>query len=116
MPINGEGIFDTRPWTTYGEGPTVIPAGYMNELANPLTWRDIRYTSKGNVIYAFCLGIPQEEIKMCSLGSISDKIASVELLGSGEKISWKAVRDGLVIQPITRWPCDHAVCYKIIQK
>jgi alpha-L-fucosidase len=116
MPVNGEAIYDTRPWTTFGEGPSVIPAQYMNELMQPLTWRDIRYTSKGNVIYAFCLGIPQGEVKMTSLASIGDKIASVQLLGGSEKITWKATPGGLVIEPGSKWPCDYAVAYKIIQK
>ncbi len=115
MPINGEGIFDTRPWTTFGEGPNMIPAKYMNELHQPMTWQDIRYTTKGKVIYAFCLGIPQGEVKMTALAPIGDKIAGVELLGSSEKIKWKAGPDGLVIQPSAKWPCGHAVCYKITQ-
>jgi alpha-L-fucosidase len=113
MPINGEGIFNTRPWTTFGEGPNLIAAGYMNEPMQPLTWQDIRYTTKGKVLYAFCLGIPQGEIKMSSLASVGDKAANVELLGSSEKISWKAAPDGLVIEPSAKWPCDHAVCYKV---
>jgi alpha-L-fucosidase len=116
MPVNGEGIFDTRPWTTFGEGPSVIAAGYMNELIHPLTWQDIRYTTKGNVIYAFCLGIPQGEVTMKSLGSLRDGIANVELLGSSEKVAWKATPEGLVIEPSAKWPCDHAVAYKISRK
>ena len=116
MPINGEGIFNTRPWTTFGEGPNLINAGYMNEPMQPLTWQDIRYTTKGNVLYAFCLGVPQGEIKMASLASIDHKIDQVELLGADVKVSWKATSDGLVIEPGSKWPCDHAVCYKISLK
>jgi alpha-L-fucosidase len=113
MPVNGEGIFGTRPWTTFGEGPSMVPAGYMNEPMQPMTWRDIRYTSKGNVIYAFCLGIPQGEVKMTALAAVGSKISNVKLLGSGEKVVWKATPEGLVIEPSAKWPCDHAVCYKI---
>ena len=116
IPINGEGIYDTRPFTTFGEGPSVIPAGYMNELMQPLTWQDIRYTTKGKVIYAFCLGIPKGEIGMKGLASISGNIASIDLLGSKEKVTWKAGTDGVSIQPNVTWPCEHAVCYKITQR
>jgi alpha-L-fucosidase len=115
MPVNGEGIFGTRPWITFGEGPSMVPAGYMNEPMQPMTWQDVRYTSKGSVIYAFCLGIPQGEVKMTSMASVGNKIANVELLGSSEKIVWKAAPEGLVIEPSARWPCKYAVCYKITQ-
>ena len=113
MPINGEAIFGTRPWTTYGEGPSVIPARYMNELHSPLTWKDVRFTTKGDILYAICLGIPQEEVRIGSLTSQIDKIKEVELLGSRQKIEWKATPSGLVIQPVKQWPCEHAVTFKI---
>ncbi len=113
MPINGEAIFGTRPWTTFGEGPSVIPAKYMNELMDPLTWQDIRFTTKGNVLYAICLGVPQGEIKITSLVAQADKIKSVALLGSSEKISWKATPEAIVLQPLAQWPCAHAVVFKI---
>jgi alpha-L-fucosidase len=113
MPINGEGIFGTRPWTTFGEGPTVIAPQGMNEPMQPFTWRDIRYTAKGGIIYAFCLGIPEREIKMTALGSVAGKIADVQLLGSSEKVCWKATPEGLIIQPGVKWPCDHAIAYKV---
>ena len=113
MPINGEAIFDTRPWTTFGEGPLLIFDKYMNELHQPLTWQDIRFTTKGNVLYAFCCGIPQGPVIIKALGPEADKIAGISLLGSGEKISWQAAADAVTIQPSATWPCDHAVCYKI---
>ena len=115
MPVNGEAIFGTRPWTTFGEGPTVIEKKVMNEPMQPMTWQDIRYTTKGNVIYAICLGIPQAEIKMTAMAGMGDKIKNVELLGSSEKVNWKVSADGLVIQPSEHWPCDDAVTYKITQ-
>ncbi len=114
MPVNGEGIFGTRPWSTYGEGPSLIAASYMNELMHPLTWQDIRYTRKGDALYAFCLGIPQGQVNMSSLASISSKIASVELLGGNGKVDWRSTADGVVIQPSTAWPCQYAVCYKLV--
>ncbi len=116
IPINGEAIYGTRPWKTFGEGPTVIEKKGMNEPMQPMTWQDIRYTTKGNVIYAFCLGIPQAEIKMTAMAGMGDKIKNVELLGSSEKVAWKAGSDGLIIEPAGKWPCEDAVCYKIIQK
>ena len=114
MPINGEAIFGTRPWTIFGEGPTVIPDKYMNELMAPLTAQDIRYTTKGDALYAICLGLPDQEIRLTSLGPQAGGIRSVELLGSTEKLRWNATPTGLVIQPPTTWPCQHAVTFKIV--
>jgi alpha-L-fucosidase len=116
MPINGEGIFDSRPWKVFGEGPTVLKTGGMNELHAPLTWQDIRYTAKGNVLYAFCCGLPQGPVKMTSLSGEADKINNISLLGSAAAIQWKATPEGLVIQPSAAWPCAHAICYKITWK
>ena len=118
MPINGEAIFKTRPWTTFGEGPNIIPAKYMNEIHAPLTWKDVRFTQSkdGKYLYAIVCGIPQGEISIAALAPVADKIASVELLGSMEKISWKATPEGLVIQPLSKWPCAHAVSYRISLK
>ena len=45
MPINGEAIYGTRPWTIYGEGPTQVRAGNFSEDI-PFTPKDIRFTTK----------------------------------------------------------------------
>jgi alpha-L-fucosidase len=118
MPINGEAIFNTRPWTTYGEGPTQLDPKGMNELMRPMTWQDIRFTQSkdGMTLYAIVCGIPEGPITISSLGSITDKISSVTLLGFPDKIAWKADPAGLVIQPSATWPCAHAVVYKISLK
>ncbi len=88
----------------------------MNELMQPLSAQDIRYTTKGNVIYAFCLGLPQTEIKMTALAAVASQIASIQLLGSSDKIDWKATPGAVAIQPCAKWPCQYAVCYKITRK
>jgi len=118
MSVNGEAIFNTRPWSNYGEGPTIIPEKYMNELMHPLTWKDVRFTQSkdGKTVYAIVCGIPQGPLTISSLGSIADKISAVNLLGSPDKVSWKADPAGFVIQPSSTWPCTHAVVYKFSLK
>ena len=114
MPINGEAIFGTRPWLAFGEGPSALPAAkYMNELKHPLTWQDVRFTTKGATLYAICLGVPEREVRIAALGRLGKKIASVQLLGSQDKLSWKQDWEGLTIQPASHWPCDHAVTFKV---
>ncbi|HWH63165.1 MAG TPA: alpha-L-fucosidase C-terminal domain-containing protein, partial [Ginsengibacter sp.] len=63
---------------------------------------DIRFTTKGNDLYAFCLGRPTADIRIESLGKNSkiaaQKVASVTILGSTEKIHWKQEGSALVIK------------------
>ena len=115
MPINGEAIFDTRPWTTFGEGPTTLPKSGMNELHHPMTPKDIRFTQSkdGKTVYAIVCGIPTRPVVIASLTPVADRIGRVQLLGSGEAIHWKAARSGVEIQPVAHWPCRHAVTFKI---
>jgi alpha-L-fucosidase len=114
MPINGEAIFGTQPWLRSGEGPSTLPAAkYMNELKQPLTWQDLRFTRRGNVVYAICLGVPQSPVCISSLGRLGPAVQLVQLLGSQEKLKWASTWEGLVIQPPTQWPCDKAVTFKV---
>ena len=66
---NGEAIFGTRPWRRYGEGPTRPPVGMLNEeQAKPFTADDIRFTRRGDVLYAVFLEWPERESALTSLG------------------------------------------------
>lgn len=114
MPIHGEAIFGTRPWTTFGEGPTTFePKTWLNELQNSMTTQDIRFTQSkdGGTLYAIVCGVPSEPVRIKSLAKTN--IAAVSLLGSAAKIDWKQEGDALVIQPVAKWPTDHAVAFKI---
>jgi alpha-L-fucosidase len=105
-PANGEGIYGTRPWKVYGEGPLVNGKKIKGQFSGirdkqVYTSTDIRFTAKGENLYAFCMGVPTEDIKITSLGKdsklIDKAIASVRMLGSKEKMSWKQQGDALVI-------------------
>ncbi len=103
--VNGEGIYGSRPWKVYGEKPAsglVVKSGNFNEDKLKYTAQDIRFTTKGNTLYAFCLGEPLADIKITSLGKNSKfsekKIASITLLGSNEKLHWKQESGALVIK------------------
>lgn len=116
LKTNGEGIYGTRPWDVFGEGPTQIEGESFNEgKVDAFTWKDIRFTLKGADLYAFVLDIPKEKVVIKSLAANSGfgKIAGVELLGSNEKVVWAQKPEGLVIQPSKIWPADCAIGYKI---
>jgi alpha-L-fucosidase len=93
MSTNGEGVFATRPWKIFGEGPStkvVIKSNGQefdpNESKKPdLGAKDIRFTAKGDTLYAFVQGWPHGELKIESLalGGLQQpmKALDVRLLG-----------------------------------
>jgi len=105
MAVNGEGIFASKPWKAYGDGPsTKISAGDggFNETKKPdMTAEDIRYTMKGRAIYAFVMGWPGTEVVLPALGTGSaqspPKMQAVSLLGGPAKLKFAQEAIGLRI-------------------
>jgi alpha-L-fucosidase len=123
MEVNGEAIYETRPWKISGEGPNMVKAGsFQGESVNKLGEKDIRFTrNKTNtVIYAIALGWPTEPILIQSLGSSSPtspgKIAQVQLLGTGAKLDWIQQSQALRVElPKNYRPeVDYAAAMKVI--
>jgi len=115
LKINGEAIYGTRPWHTYGEGGTGVASGHHTERENqPFTAEDIRFTTKANALYAICLGWPGDQAIIRSLGSRVEKIANVSMLGSAETLSWEQDEAGLKVRMPSQKPCDHAHTLKIL--
>jgi len=98
MQRNREAIYDTRPWRTFGEGPTKPPTGIMAEdQAKPFTAEDIRFTKKSEALYVIFLDWPHGESAIASLGSkaLPDAaIERVELLG-GSPLEFRRDADAL---------------------
>ncbi|HEY5056153.1 MAG TPA: alpha-L-fucosidase C-terminal domain-containing protein, partial [Acidobacteriaceae bacterium] len=120
--INGEGIYETRPWKVYGEGPNIVKAGaFQGTSVNKLGAKDIRFTRNkaNNVIYAHVLGWPTEAVTIQALGTSAQtnpgKIAKVELLGTGRTLTWKQAADALTVTiPQGEQPAvDYAAVFKI---
>ena len=111
--VNGEGIYGSRPWKIYGEKPadeSTVESGNFNESKVKYTAEDIRFTTEGNILYAYCLGKPTEDIRINSLGKKSvvygKEIKSVTLLGSNAKLHWKQEADALVIRKPATLPVE----------
>ena len=119
LKVNGEAIYSSRPWKIYGEGPTETVEGHLSEQRNPrLTAEDIRYTTKGEQLYAIALGWPTQEWRMTALGSGSEhlagkKVASLELLGASGEPQWEQGDEALVIQPPAEKPNEYAYVFKV---
>jgi|HubBroStandDraft_1064217.scaffolds.fasta_scaffold30707_2 alpha-L-fucosidase len=119
LKINGEAIYGTRPWKTYGEGPTKVAAGSFHDTDTAgYTAEDFRFTEKGSMLYAIELGWPAGgEAVIHSLGSNAantQKIASVVLLGSEAKLAFHQQPDALRIQLPPQPPGKYAYAFRIV--
>jgi alpha-L-fucosidase len=120
-PVNGEGIYGTRPWKIYGEGPSTKKQekgtfGGVKDV-RPYESSDIRFTVKDNFLYAFVMDSPKADIKITSLGrssTINDKrIKKITILGSEEKLKWKQHDEALIISLPEKLPSWKVVAFKI---
>jgi alpha-L-fucosidase len=116
LEVNGEAIYGTTPWLTFGEGPTqMTKAGYfMEDQEVQYTARDIRFTAREDNLYAICLGWPREPLTIQSLKNLYPaEIRSVQLLGSQAPLVWSLGPDGLQIMPPSENSSQPAVVFKI---
>jgi alpha-L-fucosidase len=104
MGRNGEAIHGTRPWRSFGEGPTRVAGGmFSEESSQPLTAEDIRFTTKGGNLYAIALGWPRSGVlRVRSLGQDSalapGSIERVEILGATDSVPFNRERQGLAVR------------------
>jgi alpha-L-fucosidase len=116
LALNGEAIFGTTTWVSYGEGPHQITKnGAFNEKNVPVSdSRDIRFTVKDQFLYALCLGWPQGPVTISELKQLwAPEILSVRMLGVDQELTWTMDERGLTIVPPPEKPCEHAVVFRI---
>lgn len=122
LHVNGEAIYQTRPWNIYGEGPTPVQSGpHAENRHSAFTPQDIRFTQKKENLYAIVLGWPPRgKIVIKSLAggnSIFGKpIQQINLLGHPSPLQWKPSPEGLIVQLPSQQPCEHAFTLKIATK
>lgn len=130
MAVNSEGIYGTRPWKIFGSGPSTESmgpggvsehhqAGAFNEKnRKPLTAADVRYTKKGDALYAFCMGWPagSTTLKDLAPGGAHQvgQVKNVQLLGFRGEVKWSQGASGLQVTLPESKPSDHAVVLKVI--
>jgi alpha-L-fucosidase len=121
LSVNGEAIYGTSPWTTYGEGPTKVTGGSFHDASNEgFSSQDIRFTTKGDTLYAIALGWPaggKLTIKSLAEGGSNGfaKIENVQLLGSEAKVTFTRDNAGLHLQAPAQKTGDYAYVFKISQ-
>jgi alpha-L-fucosidase len=119
LETNGEAVYGTRPWRVFGEGPTPVVEGSFNDTKRKaFTGEDIRFTAKGETIYAIALAWPESRrLVVRSLargGELAPAgITAVDLLGSPEKTAWRWGPEGLAVDLPATPPGDHAFALRI---
>ncbi|MDR0749688.1 MAG: alpha-L-fucosidase [Tannerellaceae bacterium] len=117
LEVNGEAIYETRCWKKFGEGSAQSHKGsFSDSEATAYTASDIRFTARGNDLYAITLNWSNSEtlIKSLNKQAIADaKITGITLLGSAEKINWQQTDEGLKIFFPKNKPCEYAYAFKI---
>jgi len=116
MAANSEAIHGTRPWKIHGEGPTETASGAFAE-SGAYTARDIRFTTKGDTLYAITLGEPQGQVVITSLRTSNPlerrRVRHVRLLGRPGPIAFKQNGQALVIDLPSAMPTRHASAFAI---
>jgi alpha-L-fucosidase len=115
MKVNAEAIHGTRPWKIHGEGPTEAASGAFKEDTD-YTAQDVRFTTRGDMLYALTLGEPKGTVKIASLGrgSVHDPraVRQVELLGAGS-LRFRQDAQALEVELPERLPSRHVSALRI---
>ena len=111
LSINGEAIYATQPWRTFGESVAaaekeVSDQGAFHDAENDGTPKniipDIRYTRKGNNVYAIVRHVGSDSYTLSAFSPATDRVMEVTLLENGENVRWALTEDGLSIKGVNR--------------
>ena len=104
MSVNHEAIFDTKPYRTFGEGPTaIVEGGFQDGNVKEFSSADFRFLAGKGCIYIIALRPDADgEYNVKSFakkqGSFNSSIASITNPGKEEKLSFEHLEDGLHIK------------------
>ena len=118
MALNSEAIYATRPWKLAGEGPTKAGGSLYGGAGPRFVAGDIRFTTKGNTLYAIALAWPDDRrLAIKSLAADSPhyrgEIARIGLLGSESNLVWSRSAEGVTVNLPEKPPCEYAYVFRI---
>jgi alpha-L-fucosidase len=119
LQSNGEAIYGSRPFKTFGEGPTQVMEGsFTDTKRSNFTPQDIRFTTKPHTLYAFLLAPSVEgKVAIHSLAKnknlLEGKITKIILLGTDHQLTFSHQADALHIHFPANIPFHHAQTLKI---
>jgi alpha-L-fucosidase len=95
----------------------VVEGAFNDTKRQAFTGQDLRFTTRGQDLYAIALAWPGPELRIKSLGASAagapKAIKSVELLGHPASLQWSRTPDALVIQMPKVDAGDHAYAFRI---
>jgi alpha-L-fucosidase len=112
---HGEAIYDTRPWRTFGEGPTRVGGGIGKARkvgSPPFKDDDFRFTTKGDTLYVFVLGRPAGWTTVKSLGA-GVSVGTVERLDTSETLEFKQDAQGVHIEMPDSLPARYPIVLRL---
>ncbi|EWH10224.1 alpha-L-fucosidase [Catenovulum agarivorans DS-2] len=116
LAVNGEAIYNTRPWKIYGEGPTQMESGGHFTKHVDYTANDIRFTQSKNALYAIALGTPRKPLKILALAKNNSigvaNFSKVSSLNGDYIKSWQQKADALYIELTADAPEQIAYAFK----
>jgi alpha-L-fucosidase len=116
MEASSEGIFSSRPWRTYGEGPTRLSG---REQKTAYTSEDIRFMAKAGTLYAYVMAWPEAgTVRIRTLAANAPELAgrkveAVSLVGHDGTLSWSQDAQGLAVTLPDKPPSKYAVALRI---
>ncbi|WNJ19065.1 alpha-L-fucosidase [Pontibacter sp. G13] len=124
LQLNGEAIYGSTPWITYGEGPAYVKNpghhGQGKKQGKEIPEygpQDIRFTENNGYLYAILLDWPGEEALIHALGykgkMYPGDIQRIDMLGVPEELEWEQGPNFLSVRLPEKRPCDFAYVLKI---
>lgn len=142
LKLNGEAIYATSPWKVHGDNLLSRLADLDSKNANaansdlPAKKRkrskqfnnrtkdspdygheEVRFTTKGDVLYVFVLNPAEGEIELPSLGLSSkhkpNQIQSIRLIGGVQEINFSQDEDGLTLHVPANTPNSYAAVFEV---
>ena len=116
---NGEAIYGSRTWDSFGEGATKVKDGHMDNDAESkrkdFNSDDVRFTTQGDTVYATVLAWPGNGKKFTVRSFTSaalQGIKGVSMIGAGD-LKWNQDANGLHVTLPKKAPGKHAYVLKI---
>jgi len=118
LKVNGEAIYNTRPWERFGEGPTRVREGmYVADHNVDFTAIDLRFTARGNALFVHVMGAPGKTVLVSSLKRDTTvpfgSLKQAQLLGEEKQIRWEWSPDGLILHVPDQRPSDDAIVFRL---
>lgn len=119
LKLNGEAIYDTRPYRIHGEGTYTTTGTGKKQYADYLYSfgpEDYRFTTKPNTIYVITLGWPGngKTIEVKHLGSEElNRIKSVTFVANGKQMKWQQKNGILSVTMPKEAVGEYAYAFKI---